>query len=132
MEYIIRDHSKENFIIKQQLITDAVKYLQNKYKDANIELIQKDSYYNMKEMIEPVYHIVELAKTAIAQVGITPIIKPIRGGTDGAKLSFKGLPCPNLFTGGHNFHGKFEFISINSMKKSVEVIVKIVQLLAEK
>ncbi|MGL5984718.1 MAG: M20/M25/M40 family metallo-hydrolase, partial [Cetobacterium sp.] len=86
-----------------------------------------DSYYNMREMIEPVYHIVELAKEAMLQVGVKPIIKPIRGGTDGARLSFKGLPCPNIFTGGHNFHGKFEFIPIQSMEKSVEVILKIIE-----
>ncbi|MGL4867231.1 MAG: M20/M25/M40 family metallo-hydrolase, partial [Cetobacterium sp.] len=104
-----------------------IKYLEIKYPDAKLSLSLLDSYYNMREMIEPVYHIVELAKEAMLEVGVKPIIKPIRGGTDGARLSFKGLPCPNIFTGGHNFHGKFEFIPIQSMEKSVEVILKIIE-----
>ncbi|WP_297597024.1 peptidase T [uncultured Cetobacterium sp.] len=131
ISYIIRDHSKEKFLQKKALITEAVKYLQVKYPDAELILTLNDSYYNMREMIEPVYHIVELAKEAMLEVGVTPIIKPIRGGTDGARLSFKGLPCPNIFTGGHNFHGKFEFIPIQSMQKSVEVILKIVEILSK-
>ncbi|MCQ8211617.1 peptidase T [Cetobacterium somerae] len=130
IEYIIRDHSKEKFIEKKNLITSAVKYLQEKYKDGEIELTLTDSYYNMREMIEPVYQIVDLAKNAMLEAGVKPIIKPIRGGTDGARLSFKGLPCPNIFTGGHNFHGKFEFIPIDSMEKSVKVILKIVEILS--
>lgn len=130
MDYIVRDHSKEKFAEKKELITNAVKYLQEKYRDGEIVLTLKDSYYNMKEMIEPVYHIVDLAKNAMIEVGVKPIIKPIRGGTDGARLSFKGLPCPNIFTGGHNFHGKFEFIPIESMEKSVKVILKIVEILS--
>ncbi|MEG1807536.1 MAG: peptidase T [Cetobacterium sp.] len=131
ISYIIRDHSKEKFLQKKDLITEAVKYLQVKYPDAQLILTLNDSYYNMREMIEPVYHIVDLAKEAMLEVGVTPIIKPIRGGTDGARLSFKGLPCPNVFTGGHNFHGKFEFIPIQSMQKSVEVILKIVEILSK-
>lgn len=130
MDYIVRDHSKEKFAEKKELITNAVKYLQEKYRDGEIVLTLKDSYYNMKEMIEPVYHIVDLAKNAMIEVGVKPIIKPIRGGTDRARLSFKGLPCPNIFTGGHNFHGKFEFIPIESMEKSVKVILKIVEILS--
>ena len=130
IDYIIRDHSKEKFLEKKELIKNAVKYLQGKYKDAEIILTLKDSYYNMREMIEPVYHIVDLAKNAMIEVGVKPIIKPIRGGTDGARLSFKGLPCPNIFTGGHNFHGKFEFIPIESMEQSVKVILKIVEILS--
>lgn len=130
MDYIVRDYSKEKFAEKKELITNAVKYLQEKYRDGEIVLTLKDSYYNMKEMIEPVYHIVDLAKNAMIEVGVKPIIKPIRGGTDGARLSFKGLPCPNIFTGGHNFHGKFEFIPIESMEKSVKVILKIVEILS--
>ena len=130
IDYIIRDHSKEKFLEKKELIEKAVKYLQGKYKDAEIILTLKDSYYNMREMIEPVYHIVDLAKNAMIEVGVKPIIKPIRGGTDGARLSFKGLPCPNIFTGGHNFHGKFEFIPIESMEQSVKVILKIVEILS--
>ena len=131
IDYIIRDHSKEKFLEKKELIENTVKYLQRKYKDAEIILTLKDSYYNMREMIEPVYHIVDLAKNAMIEVGVKPIIKPIRGGTDGARLSFKGLPCPNIFTGGHNFHGKFEFIPIESMEKSVKVILKIVEILSK-
>ncbi|MBC2851378.1 peptidase T [Cetobacterium sp. 8H] len=131
ISYIIRDHSKEKFLQKKNLITEAVRYLQVKYPDAQLILTLNDSYYNMREMIEPVYHIVDLAKEAMLEVGVTPIIKPIRGGTDGARLSFKGLPCPNVFTGGHNFHGKFEFIPIQSMQKSVEVILKIVEILSK-
>lgn len=130
VDYIIRDHSKEKFLEKKELITKATKYLQEKYRDSEIILTLKDSYFNMKEMIEPVYHIVDLAKDAMIEVGVKPIIKPIRGGTDGARLSFKGLPCPNIFTGGHNFHGKFEFIPIDSMEKSVKVILKIVEILS--
>lgn len=127
MDYIIRDHSMEKFNQKKELLIKTVEYLQEKYKDATIELEIKDSYFNMREKIEPVYHIIELAKKSMEEVGITPNIKPIRGGTDGARLSFEGLPCPNLFTGGHNFHGKFEYIPIQSMEKSVELIVKIVE-----
>jgi len=130
IDYIIRDHSKEKFLEKKELIENAIKYLQGKYKDAEIILTLKDSYYNMREMIEPVYHIVDLAKNAMIEIGVKPIIKPIRGGTDGARLSFKGLPCPNIFTGGHNFHGKFEFIPIESMEQSVKVILKIVEILS--
>ncbi|MGL4426129.1 MAG: peptidase T [Cetobacterium sp.] len=127
IDYIIRDHSTEKFLEKKELMINAIKYLEIKYPDAKLSLNLSDSYYNMREMIEPVYHIVELAKEAMLQVGVKPIIKPIRGGTDGARLSFKGLPCPNIFTGGHNFHGKFEFIPIQSMEKSVEVILKIIE-----
>lgn len=131
IDFLIRDHSKEKFIQKKELIESAVKYLQIKYPAAKIEIKVKDSYYNMKEKVEPVYHIVELAKKSMLDLGITPIIKPIRGGTDGATLSFKGLPCPNIFTGGHNFHGKFEFIPLQSMEKAVEVILKIVENLSQ-
>ncbi|MGL5544388.1 MAG: peptidase T, partial [Cetobacterium sp.] len=99
IDYIIRDHSKEKFLEKKSLIENTVKYLAEKYSDAEIILTMTDSYYNMREMIEPVYHIVDLAKEAMIEVGVKPIIKPIRGGTDGARLSFKGLPCPNIFTG---------------------------------
>ncbi len=127
MHYIIRDHSKEKFEKKKQLIKDAVVYLNKKYGEGCIELTLEDSYYNMKEMVEPVIEIVDIAKKSMIEVGVTPIVKPIRGGTDGARLSYMGLPCPNIFTGGHNFHGKFEYISIDSMKKSVETIVKIAE-----
>ncbi|WP_426710770.1 peptidase T [Cetobacterium sp. SF1] len=131
LNYIIRDHSMEKFIEKKNLLISIVDFLKIKYKDAKITLELKDSYYNMKEKIEPVIHIIELAKKSMEEIGITPNIKPIRGGTDGARLSFEGLPCPNLFTGGHNFHGKFEYIPIQSMEKSVQLIVQIISNLAK-
>lgn len=127
MTYIIRDHSMAKFNEKKELIKNAVVYLQAKYKDAVIEIEVKDSYYNMREKIEPVMHIIELAKKSMEELGIAPKIRPIRGGTDGARLSFEGLPCPNLFTGGHNFHGKFEYIPIQSMEKARDLIVKIIE-----
>lgn len=127
MKYIIRDHSMEKFKMKKELLKDAVEFMRKKYPEAKIECEIKDSYYNMREKIEPLYYIVELAKKAMEEVGVTPIIKPIRGGTDGARLSYMGLPCPNIFTGGHNFHGKYEYIPIQSMEKAVEVIISIVK-----
>lgn len=127
MTYIIRDHSMAKFNEKKELIKNAVAYLQAKYKDAIIEIEVKDSYYNMREKIEPMMHIIELAKKSMEELEIAPKIRPIRGGTDGARLSFEGLPCPNLFTGGHNFHGKFEYIPIQSMEKARDLIVKIIE-----
>jgi tripeptide aminopeptidase len=131
LEYIIRDHDKEKFEEKKKRVENIVKYLNGNMGKGTVELDMKDQYYNMKEKIEPVMHIVEIAERAMKEVAVKPIIKPIRGGTDGARLSYMGLPCPNLFTGGHNFHGKFEYISINSMKKSVDVILKIAELFAK-
>lgn len=131
MNYIIRDHSMKKFNEKKNLIKAAVMYLELKYKDAKIELELKDTYYNMKEKIEPVIEIIDLAKKSMIELGIEPKIRPIRGGTDGARLSYKGLPCPNLFTGGHNFHGKYEYISIQAMEKSRDLIVKIIENLAK-
>ncbi len=128
LHYIIRDHSKELFAQKKQVIQEAVNFLNIKYGPDTVELQLTDSYYNMKEKIEPVIEIVELAKKAMEEAEVTPKIAPIRGGTDGARLSFMGLPCPNLFTGGHNFHGRFEYIPIDSMKKAVAVILKIIEL----
>ncbi len=130
LEYIIRDHDREKFEEKKQRIEKMVDYLNCNIGEGTLELEMKDQYYNMKGQIEPVIHIVETAKIAMEEVGVKPIIKPIRGGTDGARLSYMGLSCPNLFTGGHNFHGKFEYIPMGSMKKSVEVILKIVELYA--
>lgn len=127
VNYIIRDHSMKKFNEKKNLIKAAVMYLQLKYKDAKIEIEVKDSYYNMREKIEPVMYIVDLAKKSMEDLGIEPHIRPIRGGTDGARLSYKGLPCPNLFTGGHNFHGKFEYIPLQSMEKARDLIVKIIE-----
>ena len=128
--YIIRDHSKEKFEEKKKLITEAVEFLNKKYGDI-ISLDLKDSYYNMREKIEPVFHIVEIAKKAMEDIGLTPIIEPIRGGTDGARLSYMGLPCPNIFTGGLNYHGKYEYISIQGMEKAYYTILRIIELVAE-
>lgn len=128
MYYIIRDHNRELFEEKKKLLSKIVGLVNIKYGDHLIELDIRDQYYNMKEKIEPVIEIVDLAKEAMEKVHIEPKIQPIRGGTDGARLSFEGLPCPNIFTGGYNFHGRFEYIPVESMKKAVEVIVKIAEL----
>jgi tripeptide aminopeptidase len=128
INYIIRDHDAERFNKKKDLLIKIVDHLNMKYGPRAVTLIMVDQYYNMKEKIEPVFHIVELATKAISSRGIIPKVNPIRGGTDGSKLSFMGLPCPNIFTGGHNFHSRYEFIPIRSMEKAVEVIVKIVEL----
>lgn len=126
VNYIIRDHSKEKFEQKKEYFTKVVDFLNDKYGNI-IDLEIKDSYYNMREKIEPHMEIVELAKKSMEDLNIEPIIKPIRGGTDGATLSYKGLPCPNLFAGGYNFHGRFEFIPTESMKLASQLIVKIVE-----
>ncbi|MCQ4922976.1 peptidase T [Tissierella carlieri] len=128
--YIIRDHSMEKFEIKKEILKRAVEFLNHKYGDI-ITLEISDSYYNMKEKIEPVMYVIDIAKKAMEDLDIRPLIKPIRGGTDGARLSYMGLPCPNLFTGGHNYHGKFEYIPIFAMEKSVETILKIIELVQE-
>jgi tripeptide aminopeptidase len=125
IHYIIRDHDREKFEYKKALIKDVVKLINQKYNQELAKYKLEDQYYNMREKIEPVYHIVEQAKQAMIELGITPVIKPIRGGTDGARLSYMGLPCPNIFTGGHNYHGKHEFIPLESMEKAVQVILKI-------
>lgn len=131
MGYIIRDHDRELFEKRKQIMLDAVAFINKLYPDSTTVEI-KDQYYNMREKVEPVKHIVDLAFEAMESVGVTPIVKPIRGGTDGARLSFMGLPCPNIFGGGHNFHGRYEFIPIQSMNKAVEVIVRIAELTANK
>jgi tripeptide aminopeptidase len=128
MTYIVRDHDKAKFAARKERLEKITVYLNDKYGEGTVAISLRDQYYNMREKIEPVYHIVELAKTAIEAIGITANIKPVRGGTDGAKLSYMGLPCPNLFSGGHNFHGKYEYISVQSMEKAVEMIVKIIAL----
>ncbi len=128
VNYIIRDHDAKVFDRKKDLMIKIVDHLNLKYGPRTVTLIMVDQYYNMKEKIEPVFHIVEMAMKAVSARGITPKIIPIRGGTDGSKLSYMGLPCPNLFTGGHNFHSRYEFIPIRSMEKAVEVIVKIVEM----
>lgn len=132
LHYIIRDHDRELFENRKKLIEDVTAFMNNKYGEGTITLELKDQYYNMREKVEPVYHIVEIAEQAMKELGIKPIIRPIRGGTDGARLSYMGLPCPNIFAGGHNFHGKYEFIPLESMEKSIQVILKIIELYAEK
>ena len=131
LELIIRDHDKKAFAARKKFIEDLVAQLNNKHNNC-IELKLEDQYYNMSEKVKPVYHIVEIAKEAMELLGIPPIIKPIRGGTDGSQLSYKGLPCPNIFAGGHNFHGKYEYVPVESMVKAVDVIVKICELTAKK
>ncbi len=132
LQYLIRDHDKKKFLERKNRLEKIVNYLNDKYGKGTFSLEMKDQYYNMREKIEPVMHIVEIAKRAMELSGVTPVIKPVRGGTDGARLSYKGLPTPNIFTGCHNPHGKFEYIPVNSMKKAVEVIVKIVELSAQR
>ncbi len=132
VSYIIRDHDREKFEIRKQQVRDAVASVNEKYgmEIASVEL--RDQYYNMREKIEPVMHVIDVAFEAMEAVGVTPNVRPIRGGTDGAQLSFKGLPCPNVFAGGLNFHGRYEFVPIRNMEKAVEVIVKIAELVHSK
>jgi tripeptide aminopeptidase len=128
LQYIIRDHDKRLFEKKKDFLIKIVDHLNVKYGARTVKLTLIDQYYNMKEKIEPVFDIIVLARKAVLKAGITPKIIPIRGGTDGSKLSYMGLPCPNIFAGGHNFHSRFEFIPVNSMEKAVEVIVKIAEM----
>ena len=134
LEIIIRDHSAKKFKERKQYIADIAKRINKKFAKqfgGNIvEAEVKDQYYNMKEKVKPVMHIIDIAAEAMKQTGVKPIIKAIRGGTDGCQLSYKGLPCPNIFAGGHNFHGKYEYVPVESMQKAVEVIVKIAELTA--
>ena len=130
LSYIIRDHDREKFEERKKTLSNTVDILNKKYSD-RITVEMKDQYYNMKEKIEPVMHIVDYAHRAMEELGINPIVKPIRGGTDGSKLSFMGLPCPNIFAGGMNFHGKYEFLPIPALEKASKVIVKIAELVAK-
>ena len=132
LQYIIRDFDRESFENRKTFIRNIADKLNDKYGNGTVEIEVKDQYFNMKEKVEPVKHVVDTAELAMKEVGVTPIIVPIRGGTDGARLSFMGLPTPNLFTGGHNFHGKYEFIPTFAMDKAVEVILKIVELYTSK
>ncbi|MEA2043530.1 MAG: peptidase T [Bacteroidota bacterium] len=132
LDYIIRDHDMELFKEKKKLIESLVVNFNEKYPQDTVSIEMQDQYYNMHEKIKPVMHIVDIAEQAIKDAGVTPKIKPIRGGTDGSRLSYMGLPCPNIFAGGHNFHGRYEFIPVNSMEKAAEVIVNITKLIAEK
>jgi tripeptide aminopeptidase len=127
LEYIIRDHDFELFEKRKHFIQQIVVDFNNKYGEKTVKIEIKDQYFNMKEKIVPVMHIVTIAKEAMEEIGIKPLIKAIRGGTDGSQLSFKGLPCPNIFAGGHNFHGKYEYVPVESMVKATELIVRIAE-----
>jgi tripeptide aminopeptidase len=128
LRYIIRDFDRDNFNARKQNMENIVKSLQEKYGTERISIELKDQYYNMREKIEPVKHIVDIAYKAMKNVGVEPDIKPIRGGTDGSQLSYMGLPTPNIFTGGENYHGRYEYVSVDNMQKATEVIVEIVKL----
>lgn len=128
LEYIIRDHNIDKFNIKKERFKKNADYLNEKYGQGAVELKLEDSYFNMKEKILPHMHIIENAIKAMENIGIEPKVVPIRGGTDGARLSYMGLPCPNLCTGGHNFHGKYEYIPIQSMEKVVELLIEIAKI----
>lgn len=132
LEYIIRDHDKTKFEARKALFTQLKDTFNKELKQELIEVTLTDQYFNMKEKIEPLMHIVDIAEEAIIKAQIKPIIKPIRGGTDGSQLSYMGLPCPNIFAGGHNFHSRFEYIPVESMIKAVEVIINIAQITAQK
>jgi len=132
IQYIIRDHERPKFELKKQFFKDCIDLMNKRYGEGSFTLEMKDQYYNMREMVEPVYHVVATAQEAMEQLGIIPKVVPIRGGTDGARLSYMGLPCPNIFAGGHNFHGKMEYVPLESMVKATEVILKIVELYTKK
>lgn len=130
MTYLIRDYERPKFEHMKTLFEKASDYLNEKFGEGTVSVEITDSYYNLREKIEPVFHIVETAEKAIREVGLTPRIVPVRGGTDGSRLSFMGLPTPNLFTGGHNFHSRYEYIPVESLEKSVQVVLKIIEIYA--
>ena len=127
-DYIIRDHDRAQFEAKKAYFKKAANFLNEKYGAGTFTVEMKDSYYNMKEKVEPHMHLIENATKAMEALGVEPKIVPIRGGTDGARLSFMGIPCPNLCAGGHNFHGKFEYVCVQSMEKIVDILIKIVEI----
>ncbi|PMC24064.1 peptidase T [Hoylesella buccalis] len=131
MSYLIRDHDRQKFEDRKDFMEDCARKMNEKYGEGTVEIVIKDQYYNMKEKIEPNMHVIDIVLQAMQETGVAPKVEPIRGGTDGAQLSFKGLPCPNIFAGGVNFHGPYEFVSIQVMKKAVEVIVKICEITAQ-
>ena len=131
MSYIIRDHDRNKFEDRKIFISRQVDAINEKYGPGTAEIELRDQYYNMKEKIDPQMHVIDLVLKAMQEVGVPPRVEPIRGGTDGAQLSFRGLPCPNIFAGGVNFHGPYEFVSIQSMEKATQVIIKICELTAE-
>ncbi|MFH0866715.1 MAG: peptidase T [Bacteroidota bacterium] len=128
IQYIIRDHDRTKFEAKKVFIKQTVDYMNKKYRENTVVIELKDQYFNMREQVEKTFHIVETARKAMEEVGVIPKVVPIRGGTDGARLSYMDLPCPNIFAGGHNFHGKMEYVPVESMVKAVDVILKIVEL----
>lgn len=132
LSYIIRDHDRARFEERKQFMQSLVEKVNAHYGEPLVALDMKDQYYNMREKIEPVMHVIDIAKQAMESAGITPKVKAIRGGTDGAQLSFKGLPCPNIFAGGLNFHSRYEFCPIQSMEKAMQVVIKIAELVAER
>ena len=131
LSYIIRDHDRDRFEERKRFIQNAVAQMNERYGEGTVVCELRDQYYNMKEKIDPQMHVIDLVLHAMQAVGIAPKVKPIRGGTDGAQLSFRGLPCPNIFAGGVNFHGPYEFVSIQSMEKAMQLIVKICELTAD-
>ena len=131
ISYIIRDHDSERFEQKKVWMWSCVDLLQKRYGKDVLKLTLKDQYFNMRKMVEPHPQVIDKAMEAMRQAGVEPIVRPIRGGTDGARLSFMGLPCPNLFTGGMNFHGKFEYCSLDTMRRATDVIINLAQLWAE-
>ncbi|WP_300569585.1 peptidase T [Flavobacterium sp.] len=136
VQLIIRDHSRKKFEKRKEFVQKIADKFNKKYAKqfgADIlEIVVTDQYYNMREKIAPVMHIIDIAEAAMKDLGIKPLIKPIRGGTDGSRLSYMGLPCPNIFAGGHNFHGKYEYVPVESMQKAIDVIIRIAELTAEK
>ena len=130
MSYIIRDHDRERFEDRKHLIEATAAAMNEKFGEGTVEVALKDQYYNMKEKIDPQMHVIDIVLKAMQETGVPPRVEPIRGGTDGAQLSFKGLPCPNIFAGGVNFHGPYEFVSIQVMEKAMQVIVKICEITA--
>ena len=132
LQYIIRDHDKNHFEARKEMMVKLADEINAQHEKEVITVEISDQYFNMREKIEPIMHIVDVAEEAMKQANIEPLIKPIRGGTDGSQLSFKGLPCPNIFAGGHNFHGRYEYVPVESMQKAIEVIVNITQLVAKK
>ena len=127
LEYIIRDHDMNLFEEKKAFMEKAAAFINSRYGEGTVKLTLKDSYYNMKEKILPVYHLIETAVAAMEEEGVEPKIVPIRGGTDGARLSYEGLPCPNLYTGGQNYHGRFEYACLETMESMVRVIINIIR-----
>lgn len=127
LSYIIRDHDRARFESRKRELEHLVRKVNREFGEGTVEIEMRDQYYNMREKIEPVMHIIDLAKSAMEAAGVTPVVKPIRGGTDGARLSFEGLPCPNIFAGGENFHSRYEYLPVPSMQKAMEVILEIVK-----